>query len=72
MVTLTVTDLVIAAVLVGLLALLSLRLQTGISLQLLVAAARTAIRAPGLGNPHGRVHVAGCRARGDGAAGAAL
>jgi len=44
MVTLTVTDLVIAAVLVGLLALLSLRLQTGISLQLLVAAARTAIQ----------------------------
>ena len=44
MVTLTITDLVIAAVLVGLLALLSLRLQTGISLQLLVAAARTAIQ----------------------------
>ena len=44
MVTLTITDLVIAALLVGLLALLSLRLQTGISLQLLVAAARTAIQ----------------------------
>ena len=44
MVTLTITDLVIAAVLVGLLALLSLRLQTGISVQLLVAAARTAIQ----------------------------
>jgi putative ABC transport system permease protein len=44
MVTLTITDLVIAAVLVGLLALLSLRLKTGISLQLLVAAARTAIQ----------------------------
>ena len=44
MVTLTITDLVIAAVLVGLLALLSMRLQTGISLQLLVAAARTAIQ----------------------------
>ena len=44
MLTLTITDLVIAAVLVGLLALLSLRLQTGISLQLLVAAARTAIQ----------------------------
>ena len=44
MVTLTITDLDIAAVLVGLLALLSLRLQTGISVQLLVAAARTAIQ----------------------------
>jgi len=44
MVTLTITDLVIAAALVGLLALLSLRLQTGISVQLLVAAARTAIQ----------------------------
>ncbi len=44
MITLTITDLVIAAVLVGLLALLSMRLQSGISLQLLVAAARTAIQ----------------------------
>jgi putative ABC transport system permease protein len=44
MITLTITDLVIAAVLVGLLALLSMRLQTGLGLQLLVAAARTAIQ----------------------------
>ena len=44
MLTLTITDLVIAAVLVGLLALLSARLKTGISVQLLVAAARTAIQ----------------------------
>ena len=44
MVTLTITDLVIAAVLVGLLALLSIRLQTGISRQLVIAAARTAIQ----------------------------
>jgi putative ABC transport system permease protein len=44
MITLTVTDLVIAALLVGLLALLSMRLRTGISRQLVIAAARTAIQ----------------------------
>lgn len=44
MVTLTITDLVIAAVLVGLLALLSNRLRTGISQQLFIAACRTAIQ----------------------------
>ena len=44
MVTLTITDLVIAASLVVALALLSLRLQTGISQQLLIAAGRTAIQ----------------------------
>ena len=44
MVTLTITDLVIAAVLVGLLALLSLRLQTGISVQLLVEIGRASCR----------------------------
>ncbi|MGB5439487.1 MAG: iron export ABC transporter permease subunit FetB [Gammaproteobacteria bacterium] len=44
MVTLTITDLAIAALLVILLAMLSLRLQTGISQQLLIAAARTAIQ----------------------------
>ena len=44
MVTLTITDLAIAALLVILLAVLSLRLQTGISQQLVIAAARTAIQ----------------------------
>ena len=44
MVTLTITDLVIAALLVVALALLSMRLKTGISQQLLIAAARTAIQ----------------------------
>ena len=44
MVTLTITDLAIAALLVIALAMLSLRLQTGISQQLLIAAARTAIQ----------------------------
>ena len=44
MVTLTISDLVIAAMLVVALALLSLRLQTGISQQLLIAAGRTAIQ----------------------------
>lgn len=44
MIALTVTDLVIAALLVGLLALLSMRLRTGISRQLIIAAARTAIQ----------------------------
>jgi len=44
MITLTVTDLVIAALLVGLLALLSMRLRTGLSRQLIIAAARTAIQ----------------------------
>jgi putative ABC transport system permease protein len=44
MITLTVTDLVIAALLVGLLALLSMYLRTGISKQLIIAGARTAIQ----------------------------
>ena len=44
MVTLTITDLAIAALLVISLAVLSLRLQTGISQQLLIAAARTAVQ----------------------------
>ncbi len=44
MVTLTITDLAIAALLVILLALLSMRLQAGISQQLVIAAARTAIQ----------------------------
>jgi putative ABC transport system permease protein len=44
MIALTVTDLVIAALLVGLLALLSMRLRTGISRQLVIAAVRTAIQ----------------------------
>jgi putative ABC transport system permease protein len=44
MITLTLTDLVIAALLVGLLALLSMRLKTGISQQLVIAALRTAIQ----------------------------
>ena len=44
MVALSLADLVIAAVLVVLLGLLSLRLQAGISRQLLVAAARTAVQ----------------------------
>jgi len=44
MVTLTIADLAIAALLVVLLALLSMRLQTGISQQLVIAAARTAIQ----------------------------
>ena len=44
MITLTLADLVIAALLVGLLALLSMRLKTGISQQLVIAALRTAIQ----------------------------
>jgi putative ABC transport system permease protein len=44
MVTLSTLDLAIAALLVLLLALLSARLQAGISRQLLIAAARTAIQ----------------------------
>ena len=44
MITLTITDLVIAALLVVLLALLSMRLKTGISQQLVIAALRTAIQ----------------------------
>ena len=44
MIALTVTDLVIAALLVGLLALLSMRLRTGLSRQLIIAATRTAIQ----------------------------
>lgn len=44
MVTLTLTDLALAALLVVLLALTSMRMQTGISRQLLIAAARTAIQ----------------------------
>jgi len=44
MITLTITDLVIAALLVVLLALLSMRLNTGISQQLVIAALRTAIQ----------------------------
>ena len=44
MITLTLTDLVIAALLVVLLALLSMRLKTGISQQLVIAALRTAIQ----------------------------
>ena len=44
MITLTIIDLVIAALLVVLLALLSMRLKTGISQQLVIAALRTAIQ----------------------------
>lgn len=44
MITLTLADLVIAALLVVLLALLSMRLKTGISQQLVIAALRTAIQ----------------------------
>ena len=44
MITLTLADLVIAAVLVVLLALLSMRLRTGISRQLIIAALRTAVQ----------------------------
>jgi putative ABC transport system permease protein len=44
MITLTLADLVIAALLVVLLALLSMRLKTGISRQLVIAALRTAIQ----------------------------
>jgi putative ABC transport system permease protein len=44
MVTLTFTDLLLAALLVVLLALTSIRMKTGISRQLLIAAARTAIQ----------------------------
>ena len=44
MVTLTLTDLIIAALLVVLLTVLSLRLQTGISQQLVIAAIRTAVQ----------------------------
>jgi putative ABC transport system permease protein len=44
MISLTITDLVIAALLVVLLALLSIRLKTGISQQLVIAALRTAIQ----------------------------
>ena len=44
MITLTLTDLVIAALLVVMLALLSMRLKTGISQQLVIAALRTAIQ----------------------------
>ena len=44
MITLTITDLAIAALLVVALALLSMRLRTGIGQQLIIAAARTAIQ----------------------------
>jgi len=44
MVALTLTDLALAALLVVLLALTSMRIQTGISRQLLIAAVRTAIQ----------------------------